>query len=158
VKYQFQFTNLGRQDTASPTFLYNTGPITSLSDSDWQQRQTYTVTEIKTYGTSVTTTTLKSGILTPPSNIGSKSTPNDTALVDEALASGVIGSGANQIKVFAGQRDDPFWVDLGSIFDLLSLRGQAAPVGYSSGPTVGIDSLSGFNVHTLAIQVPISRI
>jgi hypothetical protein len=157
VKYQFEFTNLPRQDSASPTFLYNNGPITSLNDPNWQQRQTYKVTEVVTYG-SVTTTTLKSGILTPPSNIGSKSTPNYTALVNEALASGLIGTGANQIKVFAGQRDDPFWVDLGSIFDLLSLRGQAAPVGYSTGPTVGIDNLTGFNVHTLAIQVPISRI
>jgi hypothetical protein len=158
VKYQFQFTNLPRQDASSPTFLYNTGPITSLSDSDWQQRQTYKVTEVVSYGTSVTTTTLKSGILTPPSNIGSKSTPNYQALVNEALASGTIGTGANQIKVFAGQRDDPFWVDLGSIFDLLSLRGQAAPIGYQSGQTVGIDNLSGFNVHSLAIQVPTSRI
>jgi hypothetical protein len=158
VKYQFQFTNLPRQDAASPSFLYNTGPITSLSDPDWQQRQTYKVTEVVSYGSSVTTTTLKSGILTPPSNIGSKSTPNYTALVDEALASGLIGTGANQIKVFAGQRDDPFWVDLGSIFDLLSLRGQASPIGYPSGPTVGVDNLSGFNVHTLAIQVPTSRL
>jgi hypothetical protein len=158
VKYQFQFTNLGRQDSASPTFLYNNGPITSLNDVNWQQRQTYKVTEVKTYGTSVTTTTLAAAIPTPPSNIGSKSTPNYTALVNEALNAGLIGTGTNQIKVFAGQRDDPFWVDLGSIFDLLSLRGQAPPVGYATGPTVGIDNLTGFNVHTLAIQVPISRI
>jgi hypothetical protein len=158
VKYQFEFKNLPRQDNASPSFLYNTGPITSLSDTDWQVRQTYTVTEVVSYGTSTTATTLKSGILTPPSNIGSKSTPNYLALVNAALASGTIGSGANQIKVFAGQRDDPFWVDLGSIFDLLSLRGQNPPVGYATGLTVGIDNLTGFNVHTLAIQVPISRI
>jgi hypothetical protein len=158
VKYQFEFTNLPRQDAASPTFLYNTGPITSLSDPDWQQRQTYKVTEVVSYGSNVTTNTLKTGILTPPSNIGSKSTPNYQALVDEALASGLIGTGASQIKVFAGQRDDPFWVDLGSIFDLLSLRGQAPPIGYESGQTVGIDNLTGFNVHTLAIQVPTSRL
>jgi Domain of unknown function (DUF4331) len=157
VKYQFEFTNLPRQDTASPTFLYNNGPITSLNDPNWQQRQTYKVTEVVTYG-STTTTTLKTGILTPPSNIGSKSTPNYTSLVNEALNSGLIGTGANQIKVFAGQRDDSFWVDLGSIFDLLSLRGQAPPIGYPTGQTVGIDNLTGFNVHTLAIQVPISRI
>jgi Domain of unknown function (DUF4331) len=157
VKYQFEFKNLPRQDSSSPSFLYNTGPITSLSDTDWQARQTYTVTEVVSYA-STTATTLKSGILTPPSNIGSKSTPNYTALVDAAITSGTIGAGASQIKVFAGQRDDPFWVDLGSIFDLLSLRGQASPIGYPTGPTVGIDNLTGFNVHTLAIQVPISRI
>ena len=60
--------------------------------------------------------------------------------------------------VFAGQTDDPFWVDLGSIFDLLTLRPQAAPVGYESGPSEGVDGLAGFNVHSIAIQVPIARL
>ena len=60
--------------------------------------------------------------------------------------------------VFAGPTDDPFWVDLGSIFDLLSLRPQAAPVGYEGGPSQGIDGLAGFNVHSIAFQVPIDRV
>lgn len=62
---------------------------------------------------------------------------------------GVIG------QVFAGPRDDPFLVDLGSIFDLLSLRGQAPPVGYDT-ITKGVDGLSGYNVHSIALQLPIS--
>lgn len=158
VTYRFEFSAPARVNNGALTFLYNTGPITSLSDTDLKVRQTYKLTEIVTYGTSVTSTTLASNLPVPPPNIGSKSTPNYTALVNEALTAGTIGTGASQIKAFAGPRDDPFWVDLGSIFDVLSLRGQNAPIGYPGGPTVGVDNLSGFNVYSLAIEVPISRI
>ena len=61
------------------------------------------------------------------------------------------------LKVFAGQVDDPFFVDLGSVFDLLSLRPQRPPVGYQR-PSKGVDGLAGFNVHAIAIQVPIARL
>jgi hypothetical protein len=157
VKYQFEFTTTR---SSTPTFLYNTGAITSLADPDLHLRQTYKVTEVVTYGGPPTTTVLKSGIPVPPPNIGSKSTPNYAALVNEVLAAGQIGSGASQIKVFAGPRDDPFWVDLGSIFDVLSLRGQGPPPGpgYATGPTPGIDNLAGFNVYSLALEIPASRI
>lgn len=157
IKYQFEFSPLARNDAASPTFLYNTGPITTLNDTDLHVRQTYKVTEVVNYGTPITTV-LKSGIAVPPPNIGSKSTPNYTALVTEAVNQGQISNGGDTIRVFAGPRDDPFWVDLGSIFDLLSLRGQPAPIGYPGGRTVGIDNVSGFNVYSLVIEVPISRI
>src|SRR5262249_50152211 len=139
VKYQFEFTNLPRQDLASPSFLYNTGPITSLSDPDWQERQTYKVTEVVSYGSSVTTTPLRSDMLPPPSNTGSKPPPDSASRGKGARPSGTIGPGANQIKVFAGQRDAPFWVDLGSIFDLLSLPPNPPPIGYAPGPSIGID-------------------
>jgi hypothetical protein len=155
VKYQFEFTTT--RDSTS-TFLYNTGAITSLADTDLHVRQTYKLTEVVSYGTSVTTTTLKTGIPVPPPNIGSKSTPNYTALVSEALTAGQISNGGDSIKAFAGPRDDPFWVDLGSIFDVLSLRGQATPIGYPGGPTPGVDNLSGFNVYSLVLEVPTARI
>ena len=60
---------------------------------------------------------LGSHLLTPPDNIGPRSTPNYAALADAAVATLPGG-----IKTFAGQRDDPFFVDLGSIFDLAGLR------------------------------------
>src|SRR5688572_9354182 len=47
-------------------------------------------------------------------------------------------------RVFAGQRDDPFYIDLGAIFDTLNLRNP------------GVDMLSGFNVHSIALEVPAS--
>jgi hypothetical protein len=48
----------------------------------------------------------------------------------------------NGVRVFAGQRDDPFYIDLGAVFDTLNLRSP------------GTDMLSGFNVHTIALEVP----
>ncbi len=165
VTYQFRFTKTVQNPN---TFLYNTGPITSLTDTDWNIRQTYTITEIVTPNVgSPTTRVLATNVPTPPSNIGSKSTPNYAALSNAAITTigigasnnvGNDGNPANDIKVFAGQTDDAFWVDLGSIFDLLTLRGQGPPVGYGTGITPGLDNLTGFNVHSIVLQVPISRL
>lgn len=135
------------------TFLYNTGPITSLSDPDWNQRQYITVTE--TFA-GESPTNLVADQPTAPANIGSKSEPDYPALVAEATRTFTAGNG-DQIKVFAGQRDDPFWVDL-QVFDLLTLRGQNPPVGYSTGNNIPVDSLAGYNVHALVIEVPVRRL
>ncbi len=135
------------------TFLYNTGPITSLNDPDWNQRQYITVTE--TFE-GHQPTALVADQLTAPVNIGSKSTPDYPALVAEATQTYTADNG-DQIKVYAGQRDDPFWVDL-QVFDLLTLRGQQPPVGYSLGNNIPVDSLAGYNVHALVIEVPIRRL
>ena len=143
MSYQFRFDTQVRNPD---TFLYNTGPITSLDDPDWNVRQTYTVTWAagKVQDGRVV---LGSGLMTPPANIGPASTPNY-----EALAAAAVHELDDGIKVFAGQRDDPFFVDLGSVFDLLTIR--ALP-GNSGG---GVDGLGGFNVQTMAIQVPIDQI
>ena len=68
-----------------------------------------------------------------------------------------VNSGGDTLKVYAGQTDDAFWVDL-QVFDLLTLRGQPAPIGYSKGNNNPVDSVSGFNVHSLVVEVPISRL
>ena len=96
------------------TFLYNTGPITSLQSANWNRRQTYTVTLIRSdRGQQV----LGRGLLCPPCNIGPLSTPNYQDLAAAAVHK-LPGGG----KVFAGQRAEGFYVDLGSIFDLGNLR------------------------------------
>src|SRR5207248_638063 len=109
IQYQFRFKTTFRNPD---TFLYNTGPISSLDDPDWNMPQTYTVTRVEE-GRS---RNIARGLSTPPDNIGPRSTPNYANLASAAVfpLSGVHGTG----KVFAGQRDDPFFVDLGSIFDL----------------------------------------
>lgn len=135
------------------TFLYNTGPITSLNDPDWNQRQYITVTE--TFE-GQSPTVLVGDKPTTPANIGSKSTPNFADLVGQAIYTYSAGNG-DQIKVFAGQRDDPFWVDL-QVFDLLTLRGQNPPVGYSTGNNIPVDSVAGYNVHALILEVPVRRL
>lgn len=152
VWYEFDFDSVINNPN---TFLYNTGSVTSLNDPDLNVRQYYTVTEVISDGVSTNSSVVFGNKMVPPVNIGSKSTPNFAALSDAGIYS--FGSGSNEIKVFAGQSDDPFWVDLGSVFDLLSLRGQAAPIGYSTGKTAGLDGLAGYNVHSIAIQVPITR-
>jgi hypothetical protein len=142
-------------DTTIPngnTFLYNTGPITSLNDADWNMKQTVTIKEQVAGGA---TTTLVDHQLTSPSRIGAKSTPNYSKLEKEAIRT--FGSGANQLKVFAGQTDDAFWVDL-QVFDLLTLRGQKPPIGYGGRFNRPQDSVSGFNVHSMVLEIPISRL
>src|SRR5512141_1207379 len=75
ISYQFRF----KTSVQNPnTFLYNTGQITSLTDSDWNVRQTYTVTRVK--GSSDDGKVLGKNIPTPPVNIGPRSTPNYEAL------------------------------------------------------------------------------
>ncbi len=130
------------------TFLYNVGPITSPSDTDWNRYQTYDLTETLDDGT---VNVLCDDCAAPPVNIGSKSTPDYESLVQQATYT---NSG---VKIFAGPTDDAFFVDL-QVFDLLTLRGQAPPIGYSTGNNIPVDSLAGFNTHTLVIEAPISRL
>ena len=149
--FTYQLTS--RVEIGNPnTFLYNTGPITSRLGSDWNRRQFITVKELREGGTS---TTLVNNRRTTPVNIGSKSTPNFRALSNSARFQ--VNSGGDTLKVYAGQTDDAFWVDL-QVFDLLTLRGQPAPIGYSKGNNNPVDSVSGFNVHSLVVEVPISRL
>jgi len=151
LSYEFRFKTVTRNPD---TFLYNTGPIDSLTDPDWNRVQTYSVTLVdgKKKGKGKAKV-LGENLPTPPDNIGPRSTPNYPALASAAVSS--IGDG---IKVFAGQRDDPFYVDLGSIFDLAGLRPfnpfHAIPLPAEAGR----DAVARFNTHTIAIQVPISQL
>ncbi len=155
------YTLTSRTEVQNPdTFLYNTGPITTLNDADWNRRQFITVTETWEAGAQPKKTPrvnrLVRNQLTAPVNIGSKSTPNYENLAKAAIQS-MRASNGDRMKVFGGQTDDAFWVDL-QVFDLLTLRGQTPPVGYATGNNDPVDSVSGFNVHSLIIELPISRL
>lgn len=145
ISYQFRFTT---KITNKNTFLYNTGAVTSLNDSDLNLRQTYTVTRVayddKGKSKSVV---IGDNVPVPPSNVGPKSTPDYKNLQDMAITP-LSGGG----KVFAGQSDDPFFVDLGGLFDLLTIRKLPGNAGG------GVDSLKGYNVQSIAIQVPITEL
>src|SRR5688572_24050283 len=142
VTYEFEFKTA---TTIPTTFLYNVGPIGSLTDANWNVRQTYRLTRIEGHKTTV----LGEGLPCPPVNVGPRSTPNYSS-----LASAAVRSLAGGRKVFAGQRADGFFVDLGSIFDLGALRplnmAHLIPLANASGR----NGLKGFNVHSLALQVP----
>ncbi|MBI4551520.1 MAG: DUF4331 family protein [Candidatus Latescibacteria bacterium] len=149
VTYRFEFTTTTANGN---TFLYNTGAIGSLTDSDWNVKQTYTVTRIDSVGgVQTASTVLGSGLTVPPANIGPKSTGDYLTLSNAGVYD--IGPSTDSTKVFAGQRDDPFFVDLGAVFDLLTIRpGAPGNQGF------GIDGLGGYNCHAIAIQTPISKL
>ena len=157
IGYQFRFTTQTRNPN---TFLYNVGPIGSLSDPNWNRPQTYSVTlvhfkkngKVET-GAQERPVVLADNVPTPPDNIGPRSTPNYAALAAAAVTN-LSGGG----KVFAGQRDDPFFVDLGSIFDLAGLRpfNPFHLIPLAAEP--GVDALTNYNTHSIVLQVPISQV
>src|ERR1700690_3096811 len=100
ITYQFRFRNHVKN---ANTFLYNTGPIRSLSSANWNRTQTYSITRI-TEGGDVKV--IGSNLSCPPVNIGPRSTPDYAALAQSAVHS--LSGG---IKVFAGQRREGFFVD-----------------------------------------------
>jgi hypothetical protein len=148
ISYQFRFTTIVRDPD---TFLYNTGPIESLTSPNWNRVQSYDVAVVS----GKSSRTLGSGLLCPPCNIGPLSTPAYKALAGEAVHR--LGGG---VSVFAGQRAEEFYVDLGSIFDLGNLRpfqNLHAPKGLLSAMP-GVNATNNLNVHSIAIQVPISAL
>jgi hypothetical protein len=146
ITYQFQFKTKIRNPN---TFLYNTNTINSLDDPDWNMPQSYSVTRIKNGHSDE----LGKNIPTPPVNVGPRSTPDYATLAAAAV---------KKIKddhiVFAGQRDDTFFVDLGSIFDLGGLRPFNNAHVLPLDPAAGEDEVSGYNTHAIAIQVPIDEL
>ena len=150
MTYSFKFTTT----VVDPdTFLYNTGPIESLGSPNWNRRQSYDVFKWR-HGHSQET--LAKNLPCPPCNIGPLSTPDYPKLAAQAVHS--ISGG---IKVYAGQRAEGFYVDLGSIFDLGNLRPFASDhnhFGLSKFPTngPGVNATANLNVHSIAIQVPIT--
>lgn len=136
------------------TFLYSVGQI-GADGANWNRQQRYTVTETSDSGS----IRLVENVLAPPVNIGGKSTPNYEEFDDNFIYH--VSNDDDDIKLFAGQTDDAFWVDL-QIFDLVTLRGEAPPIGYDTengqGNNIPVDSVAGFNNHSLVIEMPIDRL
>jgi hypothetical protein len=151
ITYQFRFTT---RITDPDTFLYNTAPITSLHSKAWNRKQFFSVTRRDHWGEH----NLGSHLACPPCNIGPLSTPDYAA----KLAAPAVHSLSDGSKVFAGQRAEGFYVDLGSIFDLANLRPFqslnvfAKAIGLTNMP--GVNTTEFLNVHSIALQVDISKI
>jgi hypothetical protein len=149
VEFEFRFTNEIRgvvNDLGLPLAYVGgvppaTGsvipPITSLDSPGLGVRQHYTITMVKD-GKRIPLAPMTDKIAVP-SNVGPRTMPNYDGLAAQGMYD--LGSG---VRVFAGQRDDPFFIDLGAAFDTLNLRSPAT------------DMLSGFNVNTIALEVPAS--
>ena len=147
VRYLYDFKTKFRNPDS---FLYGLGgEITSLGDKDLNVIQTYSLTREKLHGGKVVSTkVLGKGIPTPPNNVGPKTTPNY-----EATAAMAVRTLKGGVKTFAGQRDDPFYISLGRVFDTINLTG--AGLGNMGG---GVDDLAGYAVHSVALQVPESAV
>ncbi len=137
-------------------------PITALDGPGSEGlglRQSYSVTMIKNAPGGAQRVNLAEGrnLFAVPSNVGPRTMPNYDALAAQGMYD--LGNG---VKVFAGQRNDPFYIDLGAVFDTLNLRRfppllsaaeDASPVN-----PFGFDQLQGFSVHTIAIEMPASML
>jgi Domain of unknown function (DUF4331) len=132
IVYRWTFTTSDKR--GNDTFLYDNGAVSSLKDKNLLFRQYYTLTRIS-HGKE---RKLAHGAVAP-SDTGTASMPAYQKLRDQAIVK-VKGGG----KSFAGQADDPFFADL-RVFDLL-YGGDLSETGN--------DTLKGYNVNTIALQVP----
>ena len=162
-------------------FIRPVGTVTELEGAGaaaLASIQRYRVTELRGCRNSsaglqnCTGTELFGGALEPtvPSNIGPRTTPNYEALA----VKGIFTDAATGIRVFAGQRAETFAIDLGAVFDTVNLRVEnavpipgfrpplpvqtAAEDANDAANPFGVNDFSGFNVNTIAIEVPISRL
>jgi hypothetical protein len=132
----FRWTFKNVDNRGGSTFLYNKGPVNSINDSNLLFRQTYT---LQTSFNGAPFVTRITDAPVAPSRVGPASMPNYQALRDEAVITYPGGW-----KGFAGQADDPFFLDL-RVFDLV-YGGNLSEVGQ--------DTLAGYNVNTIGLQVP----
>ena len=168
MRYDFKFSSVN-SGFKNPNTILNygrgtaVGPITDVDGPTRNYVQTYSV--FRTVGT--TTTTVATGLKTPPPNVGARTTPlyngPDGFAVSGATTNAgldiytrnAIGTGASGEKLFAGSREDSFFSDIPGIFDLLDPRILGSSLGQAGG---GVDGFKGFNVLTYSIQIPISQL
>ena len=179
VRYDFKFSNINPQ---SPPGLKNpntilsygngtaVGPINNVGDARQNFVQTYDVTKVVTKDDKRRrdpTTLVANDLLTPPPNVGARTTPayNDAngravsgatsfAALDRYTRQTVFGLGSGE-AVFAGPREDGFFADTPGIFDLLDPRILGGGLGQAG---TGVDGFKGFNVLAYAIQIPLHQL
>jgi hypothetical protein len=125
-------------------------------------QQTYTVA-MTSHGKTVSlTNTEGSGLIAVPSNAGPRTMPDYDSLAAQGIFNLEGSNGASDIRVFAGTVADPFFIDLGASFDSFNFRTGAGGGVLSAADdkndqlNVAPNALSGFNVNTIAIEVPIA--
>ncbi len=174
LSYRFRFdTRFKNRGTILQSYL---GPIQTVDDANQNRTQTYTVTKVFEASASETamrgtpapddgvarvTATSSTTLLSPPNNQG-RATPFYNRNAGEGVARDGVNRNADLdrytratvfdlsdgSRVFAGQRDDGFYADIQGIFDFLNFTGPNKP----------FDSQGGFNVHTIALDIPVSQL
>src|SRR5207244_4001810 len=110
----------------------------------------YTITrEVYKNGKERSAKVIARGVPVAPNNVGPRTFPDYDTVANQAIRT-VRGGG----KAFAGQRDDPFFVDLGQTFDAINFRPNVGTGNQGNGK----DDLAGYNVHSIVLQVPDSQV
>ncbi|MBA3365478.1 MAG: DUF4331 domain-containing protein [Actinobacteria bacterium] len=137
-------------------------PITTLDGAGSEGlglRQRYSVR-------SSATGLLANDLIAVPSRVGALTMPDYGSLTGQGIytsAKTANPSLPSGVRVFAGQRQDPFYIDLGGLFDTANFQRSppllTAPEDANDNANAfGVDTLSGFNVSTIAIEVPFSMV
>jgi Domain of unknown function (DUF4331) len=171
IVYEFRFTTETRPALGSLIFpLPYVGnphiPVPQLQgitglDGDGSEgltrRQTYTVTEVR--GKQRTRLFSNQLLIAVPSNVGPATMPN----YEDLASQGIYSDPASGSRVFAGQRAETFYIDLGAVFDTVHLRRfppllTAAEDANNAANPFGVNRFSGTNINTIAIELPSTRI
>jgi hypothetical protein len=145
VRYRFRFKTRVRDKNS---FLYALPGVASIRDPKLNVQQTYSIVrESLRRGRETRRTVLGTDLPVAPNNVGPKTMPNYAAIWG-AASRHLRGGG----RVFVGQADDPFYVDLGSTFDAINIRNGTGNAGG------GKDDLAGYNVHSFVLQVPLTEV
>src|SRR3954463_1814835 len=145
IRYEFVFKTHYRNKNS---FLYAAPKVESINSPNLFQYQTYNITrELFKNGKETKSKVIAKNLPVAPNNVGPKTIPNYEAVASQAIRS-LPGGG----KVFAGQRDDPFFVDLGGTFDAITIRNGTGNAGG------GKDDLAGYAIHAIVLQVPDAQV
>jgi hypothetical protein len=168
LTFQFRFTTVdsGLSVTAGgksiPVPLVNIGPIAAGSNAAQNVAETYTLTLVRgdrRSGTATPVTDAATGgnqFSKPLDNIGAKSIPNYAAYAASFVRTINIPGCSGAGRVFVGQRQDGFVVNLGETFDLVNIKypvTELAPGG-SNARQLAPNSLAGYNVTSIALEIP----
>jgi hypothetical protein len=143
VSYRFDF----KSKVNPKSYLQAFPGVGSINDPKLYQRQTYDIVRETHKGGKEREKRIAHNLPVAPSYAGPKTFPNYGNVAGGAVRN-IAGGG----KVFAGQRDDPFFVDLGAIFDAANIRELTGNKG------AGRDDLSGMSTHSIVLQIPESKV
>ena len=143
IRYRYVF----RTTVSSTSYRLALPGVQSIDDPKLLQKQKYDIVrETFRDGRRTGKKTLATKLPVAPSNAGPKTFPNYNKVANQAIRT--VGSS----KVFVGQREDPFFIDLGAAFDNLNIRQGTGNIGG------GLDTMAGTSIQTITMQVPKSEV
>ncbi len=154
IRYEIHVNNKGQmKDDIIYRFTFakqNEDPTTFFNIRLGKQNLKTTYTAQKSVDGGATFTDIVTNGIVPPPNVGPRSIEGAAGLgtTYDALVNSAIMSASTGEKVYCGPADDPFFADLGGIFDLGQTRNNAGPR----------DGLGGKNIHSIALNIPISML